>query len=143
VSRDLAIRRKRPFLQPAFPSLSDLGPHAVSLMWAIFGPVESVTADVGCGDLAHLVLHHLSGATSTATATLSAPDAAMGFDLENWGEQGRSSIPPLADDPVVALRVALSELAANSRSGNLCTRAMPGSGEMSCVVQAQTSLDAS
>jgi predicted dehydrogenase len=99
--------------------LWDLGPHAVSLLWATLGPVESVTADVGRGDLTHLVLHHHGGATSTVTVTLGAPEAADGFDLQVWGERGRSAVPRLAADPVVALRVALTELASNARSGNL------------------------
>ena len=98
-------------------ALWDLGPHVVSLLWAILGPVEAVTADTGRGDLTHLVLHHRGGATSTATLTLGAPEPADGFDLMVWGERGRTCVPPLADDPVGALRVALTELADNARSG--------------------------
>jgi len=100
-------------------ALWDLGPHVVSLLWAILGPVESVTADTGRGDLTHLVLHHHGGATSTATLTLGAPELADGFDLMVWGERGRASLPPLADDPVGALRVAVTELADNARSGQV------------------------
>jgi predicted dehydrogenase len=99
--------------------LWDLGPHTVSLLWEILGPVEFVTADAGRGDLTHLVLHHRGGATSTVTVTLGAPGQADGFDLQVWGEPGRSAMPPLADDPVTALRIALTELAANARSGTL------------------------
>lgn len=91
-------------------ALWDLGPHVVNLLWACLGPVTSVTTDVGRGDLTHLVLHHRGGATSTATLTLGAPEAADGFELQVWGEHGRSSLPPLADDPVPALQVALTEL---------------------------------
>jgi predicted dehydrogenase len=98
-------------------ALWDLGPHVISLLWAILGPVEAVTVDTGRGDLTHLVLHHRGGATSTATMTLGAPETADGFDLQIWGERGRASLPPLADDPAGALRVALGELAANARSG--------------------------
>ena len=98
-------------------ALWDLGPHVVSLLWTILGPVEAVTADVGRGDLTHLVLHHGGGATSTATLTLGAPEPADGFDLVVWGDHGRTSVPPLADDPTAALRVALSELADNAISG--------------------------
>jgi predicted dehydrogenase len=99
--------------------LWDLGPHVVSLLWAALGPVVSVTADAGRGDLTHLVLHHDSGATSTATLTLSAPAAADGFGLYLWGARGRSAVPAGADDARAALRVALTELAANARSGHL------------------------
>jgi predicted dehydrogenase len=100
-------------------ALWDLGPHVVSVLWAILGPVEAVTADTGRGDLTHLVLHHRGGATSAATLTLGAPEPVDGFDLMVWGERGRASIPPLADDPVGALRVALTELADNARSGRV------------------------
>jgi predicted dehydrogenase len=99
-----------------FGGLWDLGPHIVSLLWAILGPVCDVTADAGRGDLTYLVLHHESGATSSATLTLSAPEAAGGFRLQVWGEQGISTLPGAAD-AVIALRVALGELAANARSG--------------------------
>jgi predicted dehydrogenase len=99
--------------------LWDLGPHTVSLLWEILGPVQFVTADTGRGDLTHLVLHHRGGATSTVTVTLGAPEQADGFDLQVWGERGRSAMPPLADDPVTALRIALTELAGNARSGKL------------------------
>jgi predicted dehydrogenase len=99
--------------------LWDLGPHTVSLLWEILGPVQTVTADAGRGDLTHLVLHHRGGATSTVTVTLGAPEQADGFDVQVWGERGRSAMPPLADDPVTALRIALTELAGNARSGKL------------------------
>ncbi len=124
--------------------LWDLGPHAVSLLWAVLGPVTSVTADTGRGDLTHLVLHHEGGATSTVTLTLGAPEAADGFDLLIWGERGRASIPPLADDPVGALRVALSELAGNAASGRAshpCDASF-GRAVTRVLTQAQHAIDA-
>jgi hypothetical protein len=90
----------------------------LSLLWPILGPVETVTADAGRGDLTHLVLHHQGGATSTATVTLGAPEAADGFDLQVWGTRGRSAVPQLAADPVPALQAALTELVASVRSGS-------------------------
>jgi predicted dehydrogenase len=100
-----------------FGALWDLGPHAVSLLWTILGPVRDVTADAGRGDLRYLVLHHEGGATSTVTLTQGAPPALDGFRLEVWGEHGISTLPGLAD-PVGALRVAIAELAANARVGH-------------------------
>jgi predicted dehydrogenase len=97
--------------------LWDLGPHAVSLLWAILGPVRRVTADAGRGDLTYLVLHHEGGATSTVTLTLGAPEAADGFWLDVWGEHGRQAMPNLADNAVEALRVAVTELATQVRAG--------------------------
>jgi predicted dehydrogenase len=98
--------------------LWDLGPHVLSLLWPILGPVETVTADAGRGDLTHLVLHHEGGATSTATVTQGAPEAADGFDLQVWGTRGRSAVPQLAADPAPALQAALTDLVATARSGN-------------------------
>jgi predicted dehydrogenase len=99
--------------------LWDLGPHVVSLLWASLGPVVSVTADAGRADVAYLVLHHQSGASSTVTLTLSASEAAAGFDLYLWGEHGRSAAPAEAEQAEEPLRVALTELAANARSGRV------------------------
>jgi predicted dehydrogenase len=97
--------------------LWDLGPHVVSLLWACLGPVTSVDAVPGADDVTHLVLRHESGATSTATVTLSAPAAASGNNLFVWGEAGRSVMPATPDDPVEALRVAATELAARGAAG--------------------------
>jgi predicted dehydrogenase len=99
--------------------LWDLAPHAVSLLWACLGPVTSVTADSGRGDVSCLVLHHEGGATSTVTVTLAAPEAAEGFELQVWGANGRSAAPGTSGDSAVPLRLALAELAGNARSGHL------------------------
>jgi predicted dehydrogenase len=98
--------------------LWDLGPHAVSLLWASLGPVVSVTADAGPRGVTYLVLHHESGVTSSATLTLDAPPAAESLDLLLWGEPGRSAAPLADRDVVASLRVALTELAAAARSGH-------------------------
>ena len=100
-------------------ALWDLGPHAVSLLWASLGPVTSVLGDAGPADVSHLVLHHESGASSTVTVTLSAPEAAEGFGLYLWGATGRFTGPEEHDEPAVPLRTALTELADNARSGRV------------------------
>lgn len=91
--------------------LWDLGPHVVSMLWASLGPVVRVTADAGVGDLTHLVLHHESGASSTVTVTVGAPDAAEGFSGYLWGRTGRTALPGEVLQPAEALRTALTELA--------------------------------
>jgi len=50
-------------------ALWDLGPHMVAMLWACLGRVTAVTAIAGQGDVAHLVLRHEGGASSTATMT--------------------------------------------------------------------------
>jgi predicted dehydrogenase len=129
-------------LQPSSPfdtpwrrdkgALWDLGPHVVSLLWASLGPVTSVTAEAGPADVSNLILRHESGggreargremqtgASSTVTVTLSAPEAAEYSELYLWGEAGRSAVPREADQPVIPLRTALTELANNARSGRV------------------------
>jgi predicted dehydrogenase len=101
-------------------ALWDVGPHAVSMLQACLGPVVAVTADAGLADVAHLILHHAGGVTSTVTVSQSVPAAAAGgFDLILWGEAGRSALPAGPVQPAGPLRVALTELAANARSGQL------------------------
>lgn len=97
--------------------LWDLGPHVVSLMWPCLGPVVGVTADAGGTDVVHIVLHHASGVTSTATLTAHAPRAAAGFDMYLWGESGRSEMPARRWPATQALRLALAELTANALAG--------------------------
>jgi predicted dehydrogenase len=97
--------------------LWDLGPHALSLLSAALGPVTSVVADGGPGDVTHLILHHEGGATSTVTVTVHAPEELDRLDLNVWGEHGRLVMPLLADDPVGALITAITELAESIRTG--------------------------
>jgi predicted dehydrogenase len=115
-----ALRAGNPFNTPwrrDKGALWDLAPHLISLLWASLGPVRSVTARAGPADVTHLILQHEAGATSTATVTLNAPSSAGLVDLFLWGEAGRSAAPAETDEAVTPLRTALTELAANARSG--------------------------
>ena len=98
-------------------ALWDLAPHVIALLWAALGPVATVTADGGPGDVSHLILHHRGGESSTVTVSQNGGQAAAGFEAYVWGSSGRSVAPPLAHDPLPPLRTALTELAANIRSG--------------------------
>jgi predicted dehydrogenase len=75
-------------------ALWDTGPHAHSTLSAALGPVTSVTAAGGEGDLVSLVLRHESGATSTVLLTQFAPPAAVGFEAVVWGDGGLLPMPP-------------------------------------------------
>jgi predicted dehydrogenase len=115
-----ALRESSPFNTPwrrDKGGLWDIGPHLISLLWASLGPVTSVTADAGPADVTHLILHHRDGATSTATVTLSATEAAAGIEAYVWGESGRLAAPVGWVDRVPALGTALGELTANARAG--------------------------
>ena len=98
-------------------ALWDVGPHALSVLTGALGPVTGVTADGGAGDLVHLVLHHSSGATSTASLTLGAPEPAVHVELALWGPAGLAQMPRKGDDPAVAYRVAVRELVADAEAG--------------------------
>ncbi len=98
-------------------ALWDVAPHLVSLLWASLGPVTSVTAEAGRGDVTHLILHHQGGASSAVTVTLAAARAAADPEAFVWGPDGRSAGPLGAIEPVAQLRTALAELAANARAG--------------------------
>jgi predicted dehydrogenase len=115
-----ALRPGSPFNTPwrrDKGALWDLAPHLVSLLWASLGPVRSVTARSGLADVTHLILRHQTGVTSTVTVTLEATESARFADLYLWGQAGRSVAPMETDQPVTPLRTALTELAANARSG--------------------------
>lgn len=124
--------------------LWDLAPHLVSLLWASLGPVRAVTADAGPGDVTHLILHHAGGASSAVTVTLNAPEVSDGMELWLWGEAGRSHAPGPTADPVGALRLALTELAANASAGRQrhdCDAAF-GRDVVAVLAEAQRQLDA-
>ena len=116
-----ALSDENPFNTPwrrEHGGLWDVGPHAVAALSRTLGPVRSLTVDRGEPDLTYLVLHHEGGATSSATLTLSAPDAADGFTLQLWGPAGRSDLPIDDVDSIEALTVAVQELTAMVRSGD-------------------------
>jgi predicted dehydrogenase len=98
-------------------ALWDTGPHALSNLITTLGPISSVSAEAGEGDLVSLVLHHESGALSTATMTQFAPPAATCCELTLWGERGFARMP---DRPTgsqeVALALAVRELIAAAES---------------------------
>jgi predicted dehydrogenase len=99
-------------------ALWDIGPHALSTLSAALGPVRSLTAVGGDGDLVTLVIRHESGVTSTASLTVFAPPAAAGFEAAVWGEVGVLPMPPRPDLPSSdLLAIAAEELVESARSG--------------------------
>ncbi len=116
-----ALCDDNPFNTPwrrEYGGLWDVGPHAVADLWRALGPIVEVTADSGAPDVTHLILHHQSGASSTCTLTLSAPDAADGFTMMLWGAGGRAHLPIAEVDSLKAHTVAIGDLVALGRSGD-------------------------
>lgn len=96
----------------------DTGPHALSTMGTALGPIASLTAVGGEGDLVALVLRHQSGATSTVSLTQFAPPAATGFEAAVWGEAGLLPMPPRPEGSLSGpYATAANELVAAAVSG--------------------------
>ncbi|MEU5216252.1 Gfo/Idh/MocA family oxidoreductase [Streptomyces sp. NPDC020807] len=73
--------------------LWDVGPHVLSVFLPVLGDVTDITAAAGPADTTHLILRHTSGATSTATLTLSAPPEAAEAALTLYGTAGKTELP--------------------------------------------------
>jgi predicted dehydrogenase len=99
-------------------ALWDVGPHALSNLIGLLGPIADLRAVGGEGDLVHLVLTHESGATSTASMTLSAPPEGTSFETGIWGETGTAILPPPETEAVDAFALAATELVAAAESGD-------------------------
>ncbi|MFG3493788.1 Gfo/Idh/MocA family protein [Streptomyces sp. NPDC047928] len=97
-------------------ALWDVGPHVLSVLLPVLGDVTEVAALAGPGDLRHLTLRHASGASSTATLTLSAPVAAADAGVTLFGDRGRAVMPGWAD-AAGAFGSAVDALLASARGG--------------------------
>lgn len=99
-------------------ALWDTAPHALSTLSAALGPVDSVIAVPGDGDLVTLVVHHESGATSTAILSQFAPPAAASFECALWGEDGINQMPPRPEGGIADIyATAAGELVAAATNG--------------------------
>ncbi|MFF6774804.1 Gfo/Idh/MocA family protein [Streptomyces sp. NPDC012637] len=96
--------------------LWDVGPHVLSVYLPVLGDVTSVTCVAGPADTRHLVLRHASGASSTATLTLSAPPGASEAALSLYGERGRVTMPGW-DGALGAFGAAVDALLKAMRTG--------------------------
>ncbi|WP_327005246.1 Gfo/Idh/MocA family oxidoreductase [Dactylosporangium sp. NBC_01737] len=93
--------------------LWDLGPHALSVVLPLLGPVVDLSAADGPHDTVHLLLRHDSGAASTLSLTLDAAPDATSFGFSYFGEHGALTLPTWGDDtPVTAFGHAVTALLA-------------------------------
>ncbi|MEU9061637.1 Gfo/Idh/MocA family oxidoreductase [Streptomyces sp. NPDC048430] len=97
--------------------LWDVGPHALSVLIPVLGDVTEVVAARGPADATHLLLRHTSGASSTVTLALGAPERAAGTEVEFRGERGVSALPTAGGDALGAFRAAVDALADAARTG--------------------------
>jgi predicted dehydrogenase len=124
-------------------ALWDTGPHALSTLIAALGPVASLTAVAGDGDLVTLVVRHESGATSTVTLSQFAPPAAASFQCTLWGEAGLEPMPPRPDGQLITTyATAAGELVAAAEGGPATTADVRlGATITRLLAQAQRQLD--
>ena len=100
-------------------ALWDVGPHALSVLERVLGPVVSVSALQGARDHVDLMLRHESGGTSTAELCLTASEGVnrSGFVFSGSEGDARPDESSAAFTPVTACGAALCELADQVRTG--------------------------
>jgi predicted dehydrogenase len=98
-------------------ALWDVGPHALSIVVPVLGPVAAVAAMDGPRDTIHLLLRHADGQTSSLALTLDAPPEAMAFEVVFHGENGFDTVPRGAGTSVAAFGLALEQLLDEVDSG--------------------------
>jgi predicted dehydrogenase len=97
--------------------LWDIGPHALSVVVPVLGPIATVTALAGPHQTSYLLLRHENGAVSTLELTLDAPSAATHFEFTFYGEDGRVTAPDWDLSPAQAFGVAIDQLLSTVASG--------------------------
>jgi len=97
--------------------LWDVGPHALSIILPVLGPVTQVAAMDAPRDTVHLLLRHAAGATSALTLSLNAAPAATAFEFVFYGEPGTVTVPAGKTTVAEAFGAAIGQLAANVRAG--------------------------
>ncbi|HSV39946.1 MAG TPA: Gfo/Idh/MocA family oxidoreductase [Nocardioidaceae bacterium] len=98
-------------------ALWDVGPHAMSLVLPMLGPIVDIVATGGRRDLVHLVLTHESGATSTMSISMTVPPDAQRWKVEVYDEQGWHAQPHDPRDLGAAYGRAVSALVEAATSG--------------------------
>lgn len=102
--------------------LWDVGPHALSLILPVLGPVTRVAAADGPHGSTHVLLAHAAGAVSTMALSLQAPLASTTWEVVLHGEAGWAAVPG-GESAVEAYGVAIAELvrtAAEGRTDHPC-----------------------
>lgn len=73
-------------------ALWDTVPHAVAMLTQIFGPVASVTAATGSGDLKAVILSHRDGGLTTINLAMDMPSSVPG-ETVIYGAAGKRAVP--------------------------------------------------
>jgi predicted dehydrogenase len=94
--------------------LWDVGPHALSMVLPVLGPVEDVVSMAGPDRTTYLLLRHASGAVSSFALSVHVPIVAKTQDAFFYGPEGVVQIPRDDEGAVPALTRAITELIASA-----------------------------
>ncbi|QBI54458.1 Gfo/Idh/MocA family protein [Streptomonospora litoralis] len=116
-----ALTTDSPFAQSPWRrergGLWDIGPHALSVLLPVMGPVAEVTAVAGPRRTTHLLLGHRGGAVSSLALTLEAPPEGMHREFVFFGENGAVPLPDAGQEPAEAFGAAIDRLLHGVRTG--------------------------
>src|SRR5207245_2106352 len=96
--------------------LWDLGPHALSLVLPVLGPVVEVAAVAGPHKTSHVLLHHAGGAVSAPHLSIHLTPGQVRWQTRFVGSAGWLTVP-VVSDAVAAFRTAVARLVANAAAG--------------------------
>lgn len=97
--------------------LWDIGPHVLSVVLPVLGPVEEVAALRGPRGTVHLLTRHRGGAAGTVSLTLDAAPDATRHEVAFHGEAGWAAVPGGDRTPVEAFGAAVARLVRNAEQG--------------------------
>lgn len=97
--------------------LWDVGPHVLSVVLPVLGPVEEVTAVAGPRDSVHALTRHRDGAVGSFSVTLDAAPEAGAFSVDLYGEHGWRSVPGGDRSAAEAFGSAIDRLLEQVRTG--------------------------
>ncbi len=98
-------------------ALWDTGPHALSVLLPVLGPVMHVHATPVRGDTVELTLTHAGGAVSRMALSLTIPLNSARNVSEFYGQEGFVALPVEERDALVAYGIALDELVQTVQNG--------------------------
>ena len=95
-------------------ALWDIGPHALSILLPVLGPVDRVVAERGPGDSVEVLTHHVSGATGSMSLSLTAPAGDRAGEWILYGAAGRTTMPEAVGTPLDAFGECVTQLLAGA-----------------------------
>jgi predicted dehydrogenase len=98
--------------------LWDLGPHALSMVLPVLGPVREVVAMSGRHESTYVLVRHDSGAVSQLELSVALPPEAVRFEYAFSGPSGLVTLPSQSITSVEAFGVAIDELLALVAGGS-------------------------